>query len=164
MDQVVLAWEKNARIVDRLAAAVTSGDLGLSLGEGEMDAAGHLCHIHGTRRWWISQIDPDMLAGSERLYVQNGEDWEPVRDLEVIRARLPESAAQVARLYQSLMESGAKPGPYEHPSFFVQHLLWHEGWHVGALLAILRLNGRELPEEWEEPAIWQEWRGIEESA
>jgi uncharacterized damage-inducible protein DinB len=123
-----------------------------------MDIAGHLCHIHGTRRWWISQIDAGRLEGTERLYTQVGEDWEPIRDLEVIQARLPESDHIVVAIAQ---EGAGRIGPYENSARFLAHMVFHEGWHVGAIFAALRINGQEIPDEWEDPNVWGQFRDAE---
>jgi uncharacterized damage-inducible protein DinB len=156
------SWERNVSILTRLAAVLTPEQLALKSAPGEFDVAEHLCHIHGTRRWWISQIQPDLLAGTEKLHEAQGEDWVPIRDLLLIRERLPQSAGLVVALYKDWAGSGeSRRGPYEHPVHFLQHMLWHDGWHVGAILAALRINGQELSEEWEDVNIWGLWRDPE---
>lgn len=161
-DAFLKTWTINTQILDNLVAAVQDSQLSLKLAEGEMDLAEHLCHIHSTRRWWISTIDRTRLEGTERLHVQEGENWYAVRDLALIRERLAESAKIVEQTYKDYLVSGDQTGPYEHPATFLQHMLWHEGWHIGVILTLLRVHGHELTEEWEDPNIWQLWRGVEE--
>ena len=59
---------------------------------------------------------------------------------------------------QSLTDGKEKVGFYDNPVLFLQHMIWHEGWHVGLIILGLRLSGEEPPEEWEENHIWGEWR------
>lgn len=49
-------------------------------------------------------------------------------------------------------------GWYDNPVLFIQHMVWHEGWHIGLIFLALRLAGQEIPEEWEETKVWGEWR------
>lgn len=156
------SWDRQTDILSRLADRVEPGDLALTPAEGESDIAEHLCHIHGTRRFWLSKASPEHLQGKNLLFTQIGEDdWECVRDLDVIRAELAKSARAVGDATRAHLESGVNVGQYEHPVFFLQHMLWHEGWHTGLIMLALRRNGKEPPEAWEDPNIWQLWRGSE---
>ncbi len=158
-EQIFDAWRQNAAILQALAEHLTPQQLGLKLHEAEMDIAEHLCHVHGTRRWWIWSVDEARLEGTERLHLPNGDDWVAIRDLEIIRTRLPESAAQVEALTQDwLAGAELRRGPYETPLRFLMHQVWHEGWHVGAISAILRVHGQELNEDWEDHNLWGRWR------
>lgn len=61
------------------------------------------------------------------------------------------------------IESGGAPlegenARYDNPVLLLQHMIWHDGWHVGLIFLALRLNGQEPPEEWEEPNVWGQWR------
>jgi uncharacterized damage-inducible protein DinB len=161
-DAILESWDRNVRTLSGLAELITADQLGFKLAEGEMDIAEQLCHVHGTRRGWIFSLEPERLAGFERLHVQNGDDWKAIRDLEIIRLRLAESAKLVRDLTWDLLEKGVeRQGPYEHPIFFMQHMVWHEGWHVGAIMTILRLNGVEPSEQWEDANLWGQWRDPE---
>lgn len=37
-------------------------------------------------------------------------------------------------------------------------MVWHEGWHIGAILLALRVNGFDVTDEWEEENLWGQWR------
>jgi uncharacterized damage-inducible protein DinB len=117
----------------------------------------HLCHIHETRAYWLkhtSGADPKLAD----LYHQEGEDWIPSNDLAHIRQQLKASERAVSDwLANSLGNEGAA-GPYDHPVFYLQHMMWHEGWHAGLLMLGLRLAGHEPSEEWEDPNLWGNWR------
>jgi hypothetical protein len=105
-DAIFESWDRNVCTMTGLAELITPDQLGFKLADGEMDIAEQLCHVHGTRRGWIYSLEPERLAGYERLHVQNGDEWEAIRDLEVIRLRLAESAKLVRDLTSDLLEKG----------------------------------------------------------
>lgn len=157
-EQILDAWRQNAAILQSLAEHITVPQLGLRVAEGEMDIAEHLCHVHGTRRWWIWTIDESRLTGTERLHLPSGEDWIAIRDPAIIRRRLPESAAIIESLTRDwLAGTELRRGPYETPVRFMMHQVWHEGWHAGAICTILRQHGQELHENWEDENLWGRW-------
>lgn len=163
MDQTVEvmleSWRRQAQIVANIAERVDDSTKTATPAEGETDIAGHLCHIHGTRRFWLSRVSERHLQESNRLYTQQGDDWIPMTDLTVIREELAKSAKSVESAVREHLEAGTTSvGGYDHPVFFLQHMIWHEGWHVGLIMLALRRAGQEPPEEWEEPNIWGLWR------
>jgi len=66
-----------------------------------------------------------------------------------------------AALASGLAAGGPMQGgyvTYENPVLFVQHMIWHEGWHAGQIFLALRENGQEPAEDWEEANVWGVWR------
>jgi uncharacterized damage-inducible protein DinB len=51
-----------------------------------------------------------------------------------------------------------KCGNYDHPVHYLQHMVWHEGWHAGLIVLALRLAGHEPSEETESALVWNQWR------
>lgn len=45
-----------------------------------------------------------------------------------------------------------------HPVLLLQHMLWHEGYHVGQIKLALKAMGYVMSEAEEERAIWGLWR------
>jgi uncharacterized damage-inducible protein DinB len=160
VDEALLdSWDRQAQIVQNLAKSITPEMYDFKSGKDEWCIGEHLCHIHGTRRFWMRAVDPNSLEGLVRLHTQiSEEDWEPIRDLPQIVDGLRASADRVKETYQKQLQSPNPQSPYDHPVLFLQHMIWHEGWHVGAIMQALRANGQERPEEWEEPNIWGVWR------
>lgn len=86
----------------------------------------------------------------------------PLDDLNAIKAALEASGAAVRAAVEEALQTG---GPmksenitYDNPVLFLQHMVWHDGWHIGLIFLALRKNGQEPPEEWEEPNVWGQWR------
>lgn len=114
-------------------------------GEGEVEA------------FWLSRFSPKHAEGLGRVFKDGWEN--PIDDLGAIKSELDRSAKAVRDAVAEGIEAGGAPaGGYDHPVIFLQHMVWHEGWHVGLLMLGLRVAGQEPPEEWEEPNVWGQWR------
>jgi uncharacterized damage-inducible protein DinB len=46
---------------------------------------------------------------------------------------------------------------YDHPIFFLQHMVWHEGYHHGQIKLALKLTGRPIPDKKAGPLTWRVW-------
>ncbi len=85
-----------------------------------------------------------------------------IDDLDEIRRQVALSATALEQTTAALLASGTqKAGPYDHPVIFMQHMLWHEGYHFGVMMAALRNSGAEPSDEWSERHVWELWRGPE---
>lgn len=154
------SWERQCRIVTAMAGLVTEETRGLKPSDDGWSLDKQLAHIHLVRRYWLSQIAPERGKGLPESFVDGRET--PIDDLEAIKGMLAESGEAVGSAVKELIEAGGAPaGGYDNPVLFLQHMVWHEGWHLGLISLALRRGGREIPEEWEEEKIWSEWR-IEE--
>ena len=151
------SWDRQCRIVNAVAGRVDESNRKAKPSEDGMPLDEQLAHIHQVRRYWLSQVDPDRAAKLPKTYVR---DWQtPIDDLDAIREALKESGAAIKEaMREKLQGDGSPVGGYDHPILFLQHMVWHDGWHVGLLFLGLRLAGQEPPEEWEEANVWGEWR------
>ena len=155
---ILESWDRQATIINNVAALIQPDQFDWVVAEGEWPIVEHLCHIHGTRRFWMKEISPDYLVGLKRLVEEKGDDWVPIRDIDLIREQLSASAIKIREIMDELLDDPKQAGPYDHPLYFQQHMIWHEGWHTSSIMAALRVNGQEPTEEWEEPNIWGLWR------
>lgn len=122
---------------------------------------GQLAHMHNTRKFWLKMVAPGRAAPLGRSYADD--QGTPIADLEAIKTFLKESGEAVRETVRQGIESGGAPlegehARYDNPVLLLQHMIWHDGWHVGLIFLALRLNGQEPPEEWEEPNVWGQWR------
>jgi uncharacterized damage-inducible protein DinB len=151
------SWDRQARIVKAVAERVDESNKNAKPSEDGMPLYEQLAHIHLVRRFWLSQLDSERAAALGKSYLKGWQD--PIDDLDQIRLLLDESALAIRQVMQGALETGEQEmGGYDHPVLFLQHMIWHEGWHVGLILLGLRLAGQEPPEEWEEANVWGEWR------
>jgi uncharacterized damage-inducible protein DinB len=154
------SWDRQCRIVTSVASLIDEANRGAKPSEDGMALDAQLAHMHGTRKYFLSQVAPEHAAGLTSAYADT--EGTPLADLDAIKSCLDASAAAVRDAFKAGLEKG---GPmagghvvYDNPVLFLQHMVWHDGWHVGLIFLALRLNGQEPPEEWEEPNVWGLWR------
>jgi len=154
------SWNRQCKIVENLVGILTPELLTAKPSEDGWTVAFHLAHLHGTRRYWhMNAAGLEAPVGPSLYTFKDDEDPVPSMDLQEIRRRLQESGALVHDWVAEQIEAGSqKVGNYDHPVFYLQHMLWHEGWHTSLLMLALRLAGHEPTDEWECQNIWDLWR------
>jgi uncharacterized damage-inducible protein DinB len=71
---------------------------------------------------------------------------------------LNESAKAVRAVVKSRVEKGqAMDIHYDHPILFLQHMIWHEGYHHGQIKMVLKLAGRAITNDEAGPVTWRVW-------
>jgi uncharacterized damage-inducible protein DinB len=151
------SWDRQCRIVMAVASRVDETNRNVKPSEDGWPLYHQLAHIHLVRKFWLSQVAPDRAKALGSSFVGG---WEtPIDDLDQIKRLLEESGVAVREGVKELLANGTQAvGGYDHPVLFLQHMIWHEGWHVGLIFLGLRLAGQEPAEEWEEANVWGEWR------
>jgi len=161
VDELLLeSWDRQARIIQSLADLVDEKIRSVKPSEDGWPLDAQLAHVHQTRRWWLKSTDAKYLEGYGRAVLEDGET--PIADLGEIKGLLVQSAAAVRTATLEGLKAGGKFGPYDHAIFFLQHMVWHEGYHAGLILLALRNAGQDPSDEWCEKHIWELWRGPEE--
>ena len=154
------SWDRQCRIVDAVASLIDEANRHVKPSDDGMTLDRQLAHMHGVRRFFLSQVAPEHAAGL--VSASADKEGTPLADLDAIKACLKASAAAVrGAVKDALAKGGPMAGEhvvYDNPVLFLQHMVWHDGWHVGLIFLALRLNGQEPPEEWEEPNVWGLWR------
>jgi len=46
---------------------------------------------------------------------------------------------------------------YDHPILFLQHMIWHEGYHHGQVKLTLKMTGRPLTDQKAGRVTWGVW-------
>jgi len=160
LDALLDSWDRQCRIVGNVASLINEGNRHFKASDDGMTIDQHLAHMHGTRRYFLSQIAPQ--HGEALAHAFADREGTPLADLEAIKECLATSSVAVrAAVEEALGQDGPMAGGhvvYDHPVLYMQHMVWHEGWHIGLIFLALRLNGQEPPEEWEEPQVWGQWR------
>lgn len=156
-DALLDSWDRQCRIVEALASKVDESNRHVKPSEDGWSLDHQLAHIHLVRRFWLSQVDPERGKALPETFVDG---WTtPITDLGEIKRALKASDKAIRDAVEELLRKEPAPvGGYDHPVLFLQHMVWHEGWHVGLLFLGLRLAGQEPAEEWEEANVWGEWR------
>jgi uncharacterized damage-inducible protein DinB len=154
------SWDRQCRIVAAVASLVDEANRTVKPSDDGMALDAQLAHMHSVRRYFLSQVAPAHASGLTTAYADK--EGTPLADLDSIKACLEASGKAVREAVKEGIEKG---GPmaggnvvYDNAVLFLQHMVWHDGWHVGLIFLALRLNGQEPPEEWEEPNVWGLWR------
>jgi uncharacterized damage-inducible protein DinB len=163
MKEILLeSWDRQARIMNSLMDLINEDNRKVKPSEDGWPLDFQLAHIHNVRDEWLSSIAPEYGKKLGPTYVQRDGNWFPLDDLEEIKAQCRLSAQLIGEAMSELLDSGAgRIHPYDHPIFFLQHMVWHEGWHAGLITLALRLNGQEPSDEWGERHMWGVWRDPE---
>lgn len=154
------SWDRQCKIVEAVSTLITEGNRHVKPSEDGWPLDKHLAHMHNTRKFFLKQVAPELAAPLGRSYADD--QGTPIADLNELKNMLNASGLAVR---EAVREGLAKGGPmkgenvtYDNPVLLLQHMVWHDGWHVGLIFLALRLNGQEPPEEWEEPNVWGQWR------
>jgi uncharacterized damage-inducible protein DinB len=155
------SWDRQCRIVVAMASLIDDSNRHVKPSEDGWPLDLQLAHIHGVRRFWLSHVSPARAEQLVDAVEENGET--ALRDLGAIRSCLDASGKAVREAVSELIAGGNQPiitpnVRYDNPILFLQHMIWHEGWHVGLITLGLRLNGQEPTDEWSEKHVWGEWR------
>jgi uncharacterized damage-inducible protein DinB len=162
LEALLDSWNRNNTILLNLLRTLPEGGLEARAMEGSPSIAVQLSHIHSTRLFFVTQTAPEFSKDLVQLFRQEGENRLAERNLERIAAGLEASAKAVGEAVQNRLDTGqAMKGTnvaYDHPIMLLQHLLWHEGYHVGQMMLGLKALGRPITDQEAEPLIWDVWR------
>ena len=135
------------------------------------ESEGHRGHLgrcrHGHQPSLHRQPRSDHVRARPRSGATRRRTWTTTRVTTDWSAILTVIAHSLVRAVQASTQGrieASNQSPSQHPGctntavLFLQHMVWHDGWHVGLIFLALRLNGQEPPEEWEEPNVWGQWR------
>lgn len=146
------SWDRNNTILVNLLGAVPPGGLEARVMEGSPSVAEMFTHIHYVRLVFISEDAPEFATD-----VPQGE-WMQERDPDRMAQRLNESAKAVREAVKGRVENGQEMNlHYDHPILFLQHMLWHEGYHHGQIKLALKASGRPLMDREIGPVTWRVW-------
>lgn len=154
------SWDRQCRIVSNVTSLIDEGNRHAQPSDDGWGLDAHLAHMHSVRKFFLSQVAPKHAAGLTKAYADD--QGTPLDDLAEIKRCLESSGQAVREAVSEALEAGGPMSSehvtYDNPIVFLQHMMWHDGWHIGLIFLALRLNGQEPPEEWEEPNVWGQWR------
>lgn len=157
------AWDRNAAIMVGLLESLPDGGLDARATQGSPSIAELYAHIHFVRLAAVYENDP-ALAGAHPGGVPADEDeWRAVSDPALVRQMLEASAGVVREAVEGWLTPGDRDlstllTGYDHPVFLLQHLLWHEAYHVGQMKLALKAAGLPMPDRQAGPVTWNVWR------
>ena len=151
------SWDRQAKIVNAVVGLVNESNRKAKPSPDGWPLDYHLAHIHAVRQEWLSHLSKSRSEGFKEAFTDG---WTtPIESLDEIRELLKESGIAVRESVADKIASGCGScGGYDNPVLYLQHMVWHEGWHVGLILLGLRLVDQAPSDEWEEENVWGQWR------
>ncbi|MBV8832250.1 MAG: damage-inducible protein DinB, partial [Acidobacteriaceae bacterium] len=84
--------------------------------------------------------------------------WVKELDVNRLAEELDRSAAAVRKAVRTLIASGSQTKMhYDHPLLFLQHIIWHEGYHHGQIKLALKAGGPAFDDEVIGRITWDVW-------
>jgi len=152
LDALLDSWDRNNIILVNLLLALPAGGLEVRVMESSPSVAELFTHIHYVRLVFISEDVPELAKDLPE------QEWMDERDPGRIARMLNESAQAVRDAVQNRVETGQDMNVhYDHPILFLQHMLWHEGYHHGQIKLALKLTGRPMTDEEAGRVTWGVW-------
>jgi uncharacterized damage-inducible protein DinB len=109
-------------------------------------------HMHYVRLAFVSEDAPEFARALP------GEEWRDERDPERMAHELNDSAQAVRDAVKGRMETArGMELHYDHPILFLQHMIWHEGYHHGQIKLALKVTGLPITDEVAGPLTWGVW-------
>jgi uncharacterized damage-inducible protein DinB len=152
LDALLDSWERNNTILVNLLRALPEGGLEARAMESSPSVAEMFTHMHYVRLVFVSEDAPEFAGDLPR------EEWRAERDPDRIAVMLNDSARVVRDAVKARVEAGRDMDlHYDHPILFLQHMLWHEGYHHGQIKLALKLTGRPITDDRAGPVTWGVW-------
>jgi uncharacterized damage-inducible protein DinB len=146
------SWDRNNTILVNLLGALPEYTLDARATEGSPSIGELFGHIHYVRLVFISEDVPEFPV------TVPDQEWIVERDPERMAQMLNESAKAVRDAVKGRIESGREMNiHYDHPILFLQHMIWHEGYHHGQIKLALKLTGHPMSDDQAGPLTWDVW-------
>ena len=152
LEALLDSWDRNNTILVNLLRAVPAGGVDAKATPDGPSVAQMFTHIHYVRLVFISEDAPEFSKSLPK------EEWIVEHDRDRMAQMLNESASAVRDVVKNRIEIGrAMKLHYDHPILFVQHMIWHEGYHHGQIKLALKLAGYPVTDEVAGPITWRVW-------
>jgi uncharacterized damage-inducible protein DinB len=152
LEALLDSWDRNNTILVNLLRALPEGGLEARAMEGSPSVARLFTHMHYVRLVFISEDAPEFSKEMPES------EWKDELDRDCLAQMLNESAQAVRDAVKGRLESGqAMKLHYDHPILFLQHMIWHEGYHHGQIKLALKVTGRPLANQDAGPLTWRVW-------
>jgi uncharacterized damage-inducible protein DinB len=152
LDALLDSWDRNNTIVVNLLHALPEGGLDARALDGSPSVAQLFGHVHYARLLFVSEEAPEFAREVP------ADEWAVERDRGRMAEMLGDSAKAVRDAVRSMVEAGRDTKlRYDHPILFLQHMVWHEGYHHGQIKLALKRAGQPFGDEDIGPATWDVW-------
>ena len=151
LEALLDSWDRNNRILVNLLRAIPEGGFGAKAADGSPSVGELFSHMHYVRLVFVAEDTPEFAREVPEEYVG-------VPDVNRMARMLDESATAVREAVGGRLEAGRDMElHYDHPILFLQHMIWHEGYHHGQIKLALKSVGRPLTDREAGPLSWGVW-------
>lgn len=151
LDALLNSWDRNNTILLNLLSKLPQEGLEARAIEGSPSVLDLFNHIHYVRLVFVAEDAPKFVRPLP-------EEWSGERDPGRLAELLKESSEAVRQAVKGRLEGGQEMDlHYDHPILFIQHMIWHEGYHHGQIKLALKAAGRPLNNEEAGPITWRVW-------
>jgi uncharacterized damage-inducible protein DinB len=151
LEALLDSWNRNNTILVNLLRAIPKDALQISAIQGSPSIAKMFNHIHYVRLVFVSEDASEFAREVPK-------EWVDELDPDRMAALLNESANAVGDAVKNRIEKGREMDVhYDHPILFIQHMIWHEGYHHGQIKLALKLAGRPISNKEAGPVTWRVW-------
>ncbi len=152
LEALLDSWDRNNTILINLLHALPGGGLKTRAMEDSPSVTELFAHIHYVRLVFISEDAPEFFTELPE------KEWRAEPDPVRMEQMLNESARAVRDAVKSRVEEGRQMDlHYDHPLLFLQHMIWHEGYHHGQIKLALKLAGHPISNAQAGPISWGIW-------
>jgi uncharacterized damage-inducible protein DinB len=146
------SWDRNNAIFVNLLRALPEGGLETRALRDSPSVAEMFTHMHYVRLVFLAEDAPEFAGNLPET------EWLAERDPVRIAQMLNESAKAVRDAVKSKVEKHQEMQlHYDHPILFLQHMIWHEGYHHGQIKLALKIAGLPITDEQASPITWGIW-------
>jgi uncharacterized damage-inducible protein DinB len=146
------SWDRNNAILINLIRALPTGGLDARALPDSPSVAQLFAHIHYVRLVFVAEDAPEFAQPLPDV------EWPDDPDPDRLAQMLTDSARAVRNAVKSKIEAGEEMvHHYDHPVLFLQHMLWHEGYHHGQIKLALKAAGRPITDTEAGPLTWRVW-------
>jgi uncharacterized damage-inducible protein DinB len=152
LEALLDSWDRNNTILVNLLRALPEGGLEVKSMDGSPSIGELFTHIRYVRLVFVFEDAPEFARELP------AEEWAVERDRGRMAQMLNDSAKAVRDAVKSRVQAGRHMDlHYDHPILFLQHMVWHEGYHHGQIKLALKLAGRPITDEEAGPVTWGVW-------
>lgn len=152
LDVLLDSWDRNNTILVNLLHAIPRDGMQARAIENSPSVAEMFAHIHYVRLVFISEDVPEFAIQVPE------QEWSAEPDPARMAEMLNHSAGRVREAVKERVHSGLEMDlHYDHPVLFLQHMIWHEGYHHGQIKLALKRIGCPIPNETAGPLTWRVW-------
>jgi uncharacterized damage-inducible protein DinB len=162
LDAILETWNRNTTVIINILNNLPEAGIDASDTGGQWTVAHHLADMQSTNVEFLRECAPEFSAGLNVSYRPDASSplgYIPERDLNTIIAGFQSSADAVARAIRHHVETQTPfNAVYEHPIFFLQHMIWHQAYHVGQIMWALKQSDMRFSNDLAFEMIWKELR------